>query len=136
MHPRYGTGAGAQSALDWQALGRGERRRDERGTWVAQAGHAGHAAWAQARRLCAHKRAAGPTAYALGARNLFFDSVLFLSHHLDTVREHCSSPNFSNFFLNIFFKSNKIKSNKMGQNFEKNEIFKKKIFVDKYDLIY
>ena len=35
-------------------------------------------------------RAAGPAGCALGAPSLFFDSVLFLSHRLDTVREHCS----------------------------------------------
>ena len=46
--------------------------------------------WAQALDLCAPGRAAGPAGCALGAPSLFFDSVLFLSHRLDTVREHCS----------------------------------------------
>ena len=30
----------------------------------------------------------------------FFNSVVFLSHRLDPVHEHCSSQNFSNFFFN------------------------------------
>ena len=32
--------------------------------------------------------------------DLVFDSVLFLSHRLDPVHEHCSLQNFSKFFLN------------------------------------
>ena len=39
---------------------------------------------------CARLR---PVGCALGAPSLFLDSVLFLSHCLDTVHEHCS-PNF------------------------------------------
>ena len=69
-------------ALGWE---RGARRR---GAWGAQAGRAGR--WAQARGLCAPGHAAGPTGCALSAPSLFFDSVLFLSHRLDTVREHRS----------------------------------------------
>ena len=45
---------------------------------------------AQARGLCPPGRAVGLAGYALGAPNLFFDSVLFQSYRLDTVREHCS----------------------------------------------
>ena len=53
------------------------------------AGRAGRAGWAQAGGLSTPGRAAGPASCALGALGLFFDSVLFLSHRLDTVREHC-----------------------------------------------
>ena len=31
--------------------------------------------------------------------DLVFDSVMFLSHRLDPVHEHCSSQNFSKFFF-------------------------------------
>ena len=43
---------------------------------------------------------ARPTGCALGAPSLFLDLVLFMSHCLDTVHEHCSSQkkNFK-FFL-------------------------------------
>ena len=61
------------------------RRRD---AWGEQVGRAGR--WAQACGLCAPGRAARPASCALGAPSLFFDSVLFLSHRLDMVREHCS----------------------------------------------
>ena len=42
--------------------------------------------------------------------DLVFDSVVFLSHRLDPVHEHCSSQNFSKFFF-ISKKKNQIKSN-------------------------
>ena len=64
-----------------------------------------------ARCLCAPGRVAGPAGCALGAPSLFFDLVLLLSHRLDMVCEHCSSPNFSK-------KKEKDKSNnKTRQNF-------------------
>ena len=66
---------------------------------------------------CAHLGVlAGPTGYALGAPSLFLDSVLFPSHCLDTVHEHCSSQIF---LKKKKFRKNKIKSNKMRQNFGK-----------------
>ena len=46
----------------------------------------------------------------------FFDSVLFLSHRLDPVHEHCSSQNFSKFFyikLNKKLRKNQIKFDKI-----------------------
>ena len=49
-------------------------------------------AWA---RLCAPGCAVGSSGCALGAPSLFLDSILFLSHWLDTVHH----KNFSNFFL-------------------------------------
>ena len=50
-------------------------------------------AGAQVRGLSAPCARPGPAGCALGAPSLFLDSVLFLSHCLDTVHEHCS-PNF------------------------------------------
>ena len=80
--------------------------------------------------LCAHGCAAGPAGCALGAPSLFLDSVLFLSHFLGTVHEHCSSQKFSK------KKLNQLKSNQMRQNFQKkNENFKNKFLWKKNDLI-
>ena len=87
-------------------------------------------------RACVHlgvlARSAG---CALGAPNLFLDSVLFLSHCLDTVHEHCSSQkNFKKKLKQKLIKSNQIKSNQIKSNetkFWKNENFENKIFVDK-----
>ena len=76
-------------------------------------------AWA---RLCAPGYAAGPAGSALGAPSLFLDSILFMSHFLGTVHEHCSSQNVFEFF---FLKKNELKSNKMGQNFGKKMKFSK-----------
>ena len=100
-----GTGERGEQARGAQARGTARTRRCDKATARA---------WAC---LCAPGRAAGPAGCALGAPSLFFDSVLFLSHRLDKVREHCSSPNF-------FEK----KSNKNETKFWNNEIFKNKIF--------
>ena len=78
-----------------QALGAG---RPGRTGWARGV----QARWAQAGGLCTFGRAAGPVGCALGALSLFFDSVLFLSHRLDTVREHCSSQ--KKFFKNYLIK--------------------------------
>ena len=59
-------------------------------------------------RTCVHLGVlAGSAGCALGAPNLFLDSVLFLSHCLDTVHHKKFSKK------KILTKSNQIKSNKM-----------------------
>ena len=55
--------------------------------------------WHACAWLCAPGWAGWPAGCALGALSLFLDSVLFLSHFLDTVHEHCSSQIFFEFFL-------------------------------------
>ena len=50
--------------------------------------------------LCVPGCAAGPVGCALGAPSLFLDSILFLSHFLGTVHEHCSSQKKFEIFLN------------------------------------
>ena len=60
---------------------------------VGRAGAQARDTGAQACGLSAPCARPGPAGCALGAPNLFLDSVLFLSHCLDIVHEHCS-PNF------------------------------------------
>ena len=50
---------------------------------------------------------------------LVFYSVIFLSHRLDPIHEHCSCTLFIIKIFDFFFKKNQIKSNKFDEIFEK-----------------
>ena len=81
--PRYDAGAGPMTRL-----------------WGPRHGRLRAATWRLATtirpcvcplgRACEHL-GAGPTSCALSAPSLFLDLVLFMSHCLDSVHEHCSS---------------------------------------------
>ena len=125
LRPRYGAGRAGRAGAGAQAEARGACGRDAtirqlslrhgQGLSHDTAGSRpryGHGVrpWARLGASWASFGARAPDSVF----DLVFDSVLFLSHRLDPVHEHCSSQKFLKFFLKkIKLIKNEIKSNKI-----------------------